>query len=316
MLHASLQQLRLFEATARLMSITRAAEEKHLTQPAVSIQMKKLEESVGMPLFETVGRKLHLTVAGHELYDACRDVLERLADLDASLADLQGEVAGPVNLVVVSSAKYFLPYLLGNFIKRYPKVEPRLRVTNRARLLERLDANEDHLYIMGQVPEELPVVEYPFLENVLVIVARPDHPLATQKNIPLKAIAQQRLIGREPGSGTRKAVEELFAKSGLKVSPYMELSGADEIKHGVMAGLGVAVLSLHSLRLELAANKIVILDVENFPLRRRWYAVHRQGKRLSLAAQTFLDYLQQEGEQEIEHLLTHDSAILAGTPDV
>ena len=316
MLHASLQQLRLFEATARLMSITRAAEEKHLTQPAVLIQMKKLEESVGMPLFETVGRKLHLTVAGHELYDACRDVLERLADLDAALADLQGEVAGPVNLVVVSSAKYFLPYLLGNFIKRYPKVEPRLRVTNRARLLERLDANEDHLYIMGQVPEDLPVVEYPFLENVLVIVARPDHPLATQKNIPLKAIAEQRLIGREPGSGTRKAVEELFAKSGLKVSPYMELSGADEIKHGVMAGLGVAVLSLHSLRLELAANKIVILDVENFPLRRRWYAVHRQGKRLSLAAQTFLDYLQQEGEQEIEHLLTHDSAILAGTPDV
>lgn len=315
MLHSSLQQLRLFEATARLKSITRAAEEKHLTQPAVSIQMKKLEEAVGMPLFEMVGRQLHLTVAGHELYGACRDVLQRLADLDATLTDLHGEVTGPINLVVVSSAKYFLPYLLGSFIARYPKVEPRLQVTNRARLLERLDANEDHLYVMGQVPEDLPVVEYPFLENILVPVARPDHPLARQKNIPLRTLAEQRLIGREPGSGTRKVVEELFAKAGLKASPYMELAGADEIKHGVMAGLGLAVLSLHSLRLELAAKKLVVLDVDKFPLRRRWYAVHRKGKRLSLAAQTFLDYLQQEGEQEIEHLLTHDIPVIIENSD-
>lgn len=305
MLHISLQQLRLFEAVARLKSITRAAEEKYLTQPAVSIQMKKLEEAVGMPLLETVGRQLHLTVAGQQLFDASRDILRRLADLDASLTDLQGEVAGPINLVVVSSAKYFLPYLLGNFISRYPKVEPRLQVTNRAHLLKRLDANEDHLYIMGQVPEELPVVEYPFLENILVVVARPDHPLAEQKNISLKTIAEQRMVGRELGSGTRKAVDELFSQAKLKVVPYMELGGADEIKHGVMAGLGLAVLSLHSLQLELAAHKLVVLDVEKFPLRRRWYAVHPKGKQLSLAAQTFLDYLQQEGEKEIEHLLMH-----------
>lgn len=303
MLHTSLQQLRLFEAVARLKSITRAAEEKYLTQPAVSIQMKKLEEAVGMPLFETVGRQLHLTVAGQQLFDASRDILRRLADLDASLTDLQGEVAGPVNLVVVSSAKYFLPYLLGSFISRYPKVEPRLQVTNRAHLLKRLDANEDHLYIMGQVPDELPVVEYPFLENILVVVARPDHPLAQQKNISLKTIAAQRMVGRELGSGTRKAVDELFAQAKLKIVPYMELGGADEIKHGVMAGLGIAVLSLHSLQLELAAHKLVVLDVEKFPLRRRWYAVHPKGKQLSLAAKTFLDYLQQEGEREIEHLL-------------
>lgn len=303
MLHISLQQLRLFEAVARLKSITRAAEEKYLTQPAVSIQMKKLEEAVGMPLFETVGRQLHLTVAGQQLFDASRDILRRLADLDASLTDLQGEVAGPVNLVVVSSAKYFLPYLLGSFISRYPKVEPRLQVTNRAHLLKRLDANEDHLYIMGQVPDELPVVEYPFLENILVVVARPDHPLAQQKNISLKTIAAQRMVGRELGSGTRKAVDELFAQAKLKIVPYMELGGADEIKHGVMAGLGIAVLSLHSLQLELAAHKLVVLDVEKFPLRRRWYAVHPKGKQLSLAAKTFLDYLQQEGEREIEHLL-------------
>lgn len=303
MIHATLQQLRLFEAVARLKGVTRAAEEVHLTQPAVSIQIKRLEEHIGSPLIEQVGRRINLTVAGQEVYDACRDVLQRLGDLEAALDDLRDEVSGPLNLVVVSSAKYFLPYLLGNFLGRYPMVKPRLIVTNRAKLLTRLSTNEDHLYIMGQVPEEMPVEEYPFLENVLVVVARPDHPLCRRRNIGMEEIVRQPVVGREPGSGTRKAVEELFAAAGLSITPYIEMGGADEIKHAVMAGLGIAVLSVHSLRLELAADKLRILDVNGFPLRRRWYAVHRKGKRLSRAAQGFLDYLQQEGEQEIAHLL-------------
>src|SRR5512143_1403540 len=303
MIHATLQQLRLFEAVARLKSYTRAAEEVHLTQPAVSIQVKRLEENVGMPLFEQVDKQMHLTVAGRELYDACRDVLQRLGDLDAALDNLKGEVAGPISLCVVSSAKYFLPYLLGSFMRRYPKVEPRLQVTNRARLLARLSANEDDLYIMGQVPEELPVDEHPFLENVLVVVAHPDHPLAKQKKITLEQLAKERFVGREAGSGTRKAVEEMFKERGLKVAPYIELSSNEAIKHGVLAGLGIAVLSQPSVRLELAAGELVVLDVEGFPLRRRWYAVHRKGKRLSRAAQTFLEYLQQEGEEEVRELL-------------
>lgn len=303
MIHATLQQLKLFEAVARLKSYTRAAEEVHLTQPAVSIQVKRLEENVGMPLFEQVDKQMHLTVAGRELYDACRDVLQRLGDLDAALDNLKGEVAGPISLCVVSSAKYFLPYLLGSFVRRYPKVEPRLQVTNRARLLARLSANEDDLYIMGQVPEELPVDEHPFLENVLVVVAHPSHPLAHEKVITLEQLAQERFVGREAGSGTRKAVEEMFEKRGLKIAPYIELSSNEAIKHGVLAGLGIAVLSQPSVRLELAAGELVVLDVEGFPLRRRWYAVHRKGKRLSRAAQTFLEYLQQEGEEEVRELL-------------
>jgi len=303
MIHATLQQLRLFEAVARLKSYTRAAEEVHLTQPAVSIQVKRLEENVGMPLFEQVDKQMHLTVAGRELYAACRDVLQRLGDLDAALDNLKGEVAGPINIVVVSSAKYFLPYLLGSFVRRYPKVEPRLQVTNRARLLSRLSANEDDLYIMGQVPEEMPVEEHPFLENVLVVVAHPDHPLAGQKKISLQQIAKERFVGREPGSGTRKAVEEMFQAQGLKVAPYIELSSNEAIKHGVLAGLGIAVLSHPSVRLELAAGELVVLEVEGFPLRRRWYAVHRKGKRLSRAAQTFLDYLKEEGEEELRELI-------------
>jgi DNA-binding transcriptional LysR family regulator len=303
MFHATLQQLRLFAAVAEHKSVTKAAEEVHLTQPAVSIQIKRLEGKVGMPLIEHIGKELHLTVAGEEVYDAAKDVLERLSDLENSLNDLQGEVAGPLNVHVVSSGKYFMPHLLGSFVRRYPKVEPRLQITNRASLLAGLAKNQSDLYIMGQPPEGVAVVEYPFLENILVVVARPDHPLAGKKKIPLARIAAERFVGRESGSGTRKAVEKLFRDKGLDITAYIELDSAEGIKQGVIGGLGIGVLSKHSLRLELDACELIVLDVAGFPLRRRWYVSHREGKRLSRAAQVFLQYLQEEGEEEVAHLL-------------
>jgi DNA-binding transcriptional LysR family regulator len=306
MFHATLQQLRLFAAVAEHKSVTRAAEEVHLTQPAVSIQIKRLEGKVGMPLIEHIGKELHLTVAGEEVYDAAKDVLERLGDLENTLNDLQGEVAGPLNVHVVSSGKYFMPHLLGSFVRRYPKVEPRLEITNRALLLSSLAKNQSDLYIMGQPPEEVSVIEYPFLENILVVVARPDHPLAGKRRISLARIAEERFVGRESGSGTRKAVEKLFHDKGLDISAYIELDSAEGIKQGVIGGLGIGVLSKHSLRLELDAGELVMLDVQGFPLRRRWYVSHREGKRLSLAAQVFLQYLQEEGEREVAHLLGLD----------
>ena len=306
MFHATLQQLRLFAAVAEHKSVTRAAEAVHLTQPAVSIQIKRLEARVGMPLIEHIGKELHLTVAGEEVYDAARDVLERLRDLENSLNDLQGEVAGPLNVHVVSSGKYFMPHLLGSFVRRYPKVEPRLEITNRARLLSSLAKNQSDLYIMGQPPEGVSVVEYPFLENILVVVARPDHPLAGQEKIPLERIAEERFVGRESGSGTRKSVEKLFHEAGLGISAYIELDSAEGIKQGVIGGLGIGVLSKHSLRLELDAGELIVLDVAGFPLRRRWYVSHREGKRLSRAAQLFLQYLQEEGEEEVAELLGLD----------
>ena len=306
MFHATLQQLRLFAAVAEHKSVTRAAEEVHLTQPAVSIQIKRLEGKIGMPLIEHIGKELHLTVAGEEVFDAAKDILGRLSDLETSLNDLRGEVAGPLNIHVVSSGKYFMPHLLGSFVRRYPKVEPRLEITNRASLLSSLAKNQSDLYIMGQPPEGVAVVEYPFLENILVVVARPDHPLAGKKKISLARIAEERFVGRESGSGTRKAVEKLFRAKGLDISAYIELDSAEGIKQGVVGGLGIGVLSKHSLRLELDAGELVILDVQGFPLRRRWYVSHREGKRLSRAAQVFLQYLQEEGEQEVAHLLALD----------
>ena len=306
MFHATLQQLRLFAAVAEHKSVTRAAEDVHLTQPAVSIQIKRLEAKVGMPLIEHIGKELHLTVAGEEVFEAAKDVLERLNDLETSLNDLRGEVAGPLNVHVVSSGKYFMPQLLGSFVRRYPRVEPRLQITNRASLLVSLAKNQSDLYIMGQPPEGVSVVEYPFLENILVVVARPDHPLAGRKRIPLTEIAKERFVGRESGSGTRKAVEKLFRDKGLDISAYIELDSAEGIKQGVIGGLGIGVLSKHSLRLELDAGELVVLDVAGFPLRRRWYVSHREGKRLSRAAQLFLQYLQEEGEAEVAHLLAID----------
>ena len=306
MIRATLQQLRVFQAVAAHRSFTKAAEEIHLTQPGVSIQVKRLEELLGVTLFEKMGNQVYLTAEGQELLATCNDLFDRLTQFEERLKALRGEISGILNICVISSAKYFLPLLLGSFVRRHPRVEPRLKVTNRANLLARLANNEDDLYITGLVPEDIPVIEHPFLENILVVVAHPTHPLARKKGITLEQLSKERFVGREPGSGTRKAVEELFQSQGLKITPYIELNSAEAIKQGVMAGLGLAVLSQHSLSLESAAKKLVVLDVKGFPLRRRWYAVHRKGKHLSRSAQAFLDYLQKEGEEEINHMLSEN----------
>lgn len=302
----TLQQMRLLAAVAKEKSITRAAEAVNLTQPSVSMQIRSLEDKVGQKLTEQVGKQLHLTRAGQVVFDACTDVLARIDEMQTDLENLQGEVAGPLNVAVVSSAKYFLPQLLGSFTRRYPNVEPRLQITNRDKLLARLNANEDDIYVMGLIPEHYPVVRHRFLENVIAVVAHPDNPLVGEKNITLERLARERLLRREPGSGTRRAVQALFDSKGVEIRTHIELDDSEAIKQGVISGLGIAFLSLHSLRLELAAGELVVLDVEGFPFRRRWYAVHREGKHLSNAAQTFLDYLLQEGEEEVAHLLHMD----------
>lgn len=296
----TIQQMRLFEAVARLGSITRAAAEVNLTQPSVSMQVKTLEEKIGQPLTEQIGKSLRLTRAGEEVAAAARDVLARISEMEAALDDMNRSVAGPLSVAVVSTAKYFLPELLGAFKRRYPRVEPRLTIANRETVLARIAGNADDLYIMGRTPEAEAVIAHPFRENVIVFVARPDHPLVGQARIPLARLMEENVIRREAGSGTRAAVESLCAAAGVRLGAHMEFDDAEAIKHGVISGLGVAYLSLHALRLELAAGEIVLLDVEGFPLRRRWFAVYREGKRLTNAAQAFLDYLLDEGAREPE----------------
>lgn len=296
-MHLTLQQLKLFESVSRLGSYTKAAEELFITQPAVSIQIKRLETQVGLPLFEKVGKKIFLTAAGKAMYATSLDILNRVNDFKNSIEELKGDVKGPLQLSVVTTAKYFLPNLLGVFLQQYPEVEPKLKFTNRARVIERLMNNDDDFVVMGQIPKDDNLDAHPFLTNILSIVAPADHPLANKKNITIKEIAEQRFLIREMGSGTRYVFDQLLKQHGVQIEPYMELGSSEALKQAVMAGLGIAVLSLHSVQLELEVNKLTILDVEGFPLKRRWYAVHLKGRKLSLVARTFLDFILKESHR-------------------
>ena len=297
MKHATLHQLKVFEAIAHFGSFTRAAEELCLTQPTVSQQMKQLTKAVGLPLFEQIGKRLYLTDAGQEVLTVGRDISERLSQLEMTLADLKGLKQGNLRLAVTTTAKYFVPRLLGPFRQRYPGIKISLKVTNRQRLLERLSENLDDLYILGQPPEHLDISLRPFLENPLVVLAPHDHPLAQQKNIPLQRLAQEPFIMREPGSGTRMAVERFFAENRASIKVEMEIGSNEAIKQSIVGGLGVSVLSRYVLALEGIKGPLTILDVEGFPLQLHWYVLYPSRKHLSVVASTFLEYLLDEGKR-------------------
>jgi LysR family transcriptional regulator, low CO2-responsive transcriptional regulator len=296
-MHLTFQQLKLFEAVSRLGSYTRAAEELFLTQPAVSIQIKRLEAQAGLALFEQIGKKTFPTAAGKIMYGASTDILNRVGDLKNSLEELKGTVKGSLQISVVSTSKYFLPKLLGSFLQQYPEVDPKLKFTNRARVIERLMNNDDDFVIMGQVPKDENLEAYPFLNNIIGIVAPANHPWANRKNIPIEELANQRFLNREIGSGTRYVFDQLLKEHEVQIEPYMELGSSEALKQAVMADLGITVLSLHSVQLERKMNKLTVLDVANFPLKRRWYAVHLKGRKLSLVARTFLDFILEESHR-------------------
>ncbi len=293
----TLRQLQILLAVARHGGYTRAAEALHLTQPTVSMQVKKLSDNIGLPLFEQRGKKLQPTIAGTKTLAASQDILNRLELLGGEITSLTGEMKGELHIAVVTTAKYFMPHLLGVFVHRYPDVQPRLFVTNREKVLQRLQENQDDLLIMGKVPEELDVAATPFLDNDLVVIAPPGHHLANKRAIPLKQLLNERFLLRESGSGTRLAMDKLFSDHNLTLTPYMELGSIEAIKQAVMAGLGISVMSRYNLRLELDSSKMCILDVKGFPLRRHWFAVHASQQKLSLVSQTFLDFIRSEGSQ-------------------
>ncbi|MCL4471827.1 MAG: LysR substrate-binding domain-containing protein [Gammaproteobacteria bacterium] len=296
MKHATLRQLKVFEAVARNLSFTRAAEELHLTQPTVSIQLKQLTDIVGLPLLEQIGKRIHLTDAGCELLVVCQSIFEGLFRFEMLVSDMKGVKAGKLRLAVITTAKYFIPRLLGPFCERYPGIDVSLKVTNRERILQRMAGNEDDLYILGQPPEHVDTRVEPFLENPLVVLAPRNHPLAGVKNIPLPRLAQESFLMREPGSGTRLATERFFAEHGLSLKVRMELGSNEAIKQAVAGGLGVAVLSAHTMALERAGGELVFLDVDGFPIRRHWYVASPRDKQPSVVALAFLDFLRGEGK--------------------
>ena len=300
MLHVTLRQLQVFEAVARHLSFSRAAEELHLTQPAVSMQIRQLEASVGLPLFEQIGKKIFLTEAGNEVYHYSRSIAQQLTEAEAVLSEMKGLRRGRLNISVVSTANYFAPQLLALFCQRNQDVTLSLKVVNREELLHQLASNEMDLGVMGQPPEGLDIVAEPFMENPLVVVAPPSHPLVTERDIPLSRLAQETFIVREQGSGTRSAMERFFQQHGLNLATGMEMSTNEAIKQAVQAGMGLGVVSVHTIALELETRRLVVLDVESFPILRHWYVIHRKGKRLSAMAQAFKDFLLKEATQVMQ----------------
>lgn len=293
MRRSTLRQLEVFEAIVRFGSFTRAAEELFLTQPTVSLQIKKLTDAVGLPLFEQIGKKIYLTDAGRELHQMNLDIFERFERFEMVTSNMKGMKAGKLRLAVVTTAKYFAPRLLGMFCRDYPGVEVSLKVSNREQTLERLVSNRDDLYILGQPPKEIDVVAETFLKNPLVVLASVNHPLANEKKITLQRIVKESFLSRESGSGTRIATERFFANQGFKPNIRMELGSNEVIKQAIIGGLGISILSRHTLALDMPIGQLVVLDVQGFPINRHWYYAYPAGKQLSIVAQVFLEYLQQ-----------------------
>ena len=296
-INVSLRQLRVFEAVARLSNYTRAAEELHLSQPAVSMQVHQLEDSVGLPLFERLGKAIVLTEAGREIYQYSRSINRSLQEMEEVVEALKGVNRGRLHLAVASTVNYFAPRLLAIFHQRYPGITPRLDVTNRESLVRLLDANSIDLALMGVPPENVDVEAEAFMDNPLVVIAPPDHPWAGERGIPLDRLAQEVFVMREAGSGTRQAMERFFREAGVTIRHGMQMTRNEAVKQAVRSGLGLSVVSTHTIELELETGRLVTLDVQGFPLPRQWYLVYRRGKRLSPAAAAFRDFVLREGPQ-------------------
>lgn len=290
-MHITLRHLKIFEAVARCGSISRAAAEVHLTQPAVSMQIKQLEERVGLPLLEQVGKRLFLTEAGREFERHARDIAERMVGLHTAMDQFRGLERGQLRLAVVSTAIYFLPRLIADFNRRHPGVRVNLQVANREQVLSSLLDNRTDLAITGRPPDSLDVLAQHFMDNPLVVIAAPTHPLASLEVVPLQRLAEETLVVREAGSGTRAAMERHFAAHRLAYRAGCELSTNEALKQAVRAGLGLGVVSLQTIELELQSACLVVLPVEGFPIVRKWYLLHRTQKRLSDAARTFHEML-------------------------
>lgn len=300
-LHArigTIRQLEILLAVYQQGSITAASKALHLTQPTVSMQLRKLSDAVGAPLYDQIGRKLVFSDAGKAVVSSAREVLECFSRLDMTLADLKGLKAGTLKLAVVTTAKYFIPHLLGDFLKYYPDIDIDFKVGNRQQIINRLNDGEDDFYVFSHPPadQELELIE--FLPNPLVAIAPQNHPLASQTAIPLEIFAQEPFLMRENGSGTRYAVEQHLGRMNTPLNIRMTIESNEAIKHAVMSGLGVSMLSGHTLTFG-GSTGLVQLDVQQLPINTTWYLARQQAKQPSVVARTFLEHIEEVGRERL-----------------
>ena len=303
MKNATLRQLKVFETVARLNSFSRAAEELHLTQPAVSTQVKTLEGHAGVALFEQLGRQIYLTAAGTELLHHSRVIIQQFQEAEAAMTQFMGVAGGKLNVAVISAGDYFFPRLLVEFIGRHQGVVVNFTVHNREELLSQMASNLTDLAIMVRPPHELDVTSEAFAPHPYVIVAPTGHPLAAERAIPIERVTREPFVVREQGSDTWHSMEEGFGKHLAGLNIAMQIKSTETIKQAVIAGLGLGFLSAHTIAQELRNGSLAVLDVQGFPLMLNWYVVHRRNKRLPPVAQAFKDFLLCEGAGLIEQIM-------------
>ncbi len=291
-MNITFRQLQIFRSAATHLSFTDAAAELFLTQPAVSIQIKQLESAVGIPLYEKLGKKIHLTEAGEIMFRFSCDIHRQFIETEKDLENLKGVDGGLLQISVATTVNYYVAQVLSKFYQNHKGVRISLDVTNRARLIDKLENNETDLVLMGPVPNDLDLIVEPFMENPLVIIAPPNHPLVDEEQIPLRKLKDDTLLMREVGSGTRMEMERFFLeKKNFKLISTIEMNSNEAIKQSVEAGLGLGIVSMHTIKLEKEVGRLKVLDVINFPIIQDWNIVYRKGKRLSLAAETFREFI-------------------------
>ncbi len=308
MKHVTLRQLRVFAAAARHMNFSRAAEELHLSQPAVSTQIKEFASYVGLPLFERIGRRTYLTPAGEEMLQCAKAITQRMKEAEDALARLKGITGGRLNVAVISAGDYFFPRVLAAFGADHPGVTFNLTVHNREGLLRYLADNLTDLAVVVRPPRDMDIVAVPFAPHPYVIVAAPDHPLAGMRQIPRAALNRERFVQREQGSDTWNSMREVFGRQFPRLNIAMEIRSTETIKQAVVAGMGIAFLSAHTIGLDLRVGNLVVLDVQDFPAMLNWYLVHNRTKRLPPVAAAFKDFLLREGAALIEQLVRFEFA--------
>jgi DNA-binding transcriptional LysR family regulator len=286
-MNVTFRQLKLFMALADTGSVSAAAQRMHVTQPTASMQLKDVADAVGLPLYDVISRKVHLTEAGEELARTARTMLDQWEAFEQRMAAFQGMARGRLRVAVVSTAKYFIPGLLGSFCDSHPEVDISLEVLNRDQVVTRLRANMDDLYVMSQPPDDMALQDDILMPNPLYLVAPASHPLAGQAAITLAQLASSRFVLRERGSGTRMATDRTFKQHGFAPANWLELGSNEAIRESVASKLGVAVLSSHALDSGMADARIAVLDVEGFPIQSQWHLVWLKGKQLSPLAGVF-----------------------------
>jgi len=303
MKHATLRQLKVFESVARLLSFSRAAEELHLTQPAVSTQIRKLEEHAGLPLFEQFGKKIYLTPAGAELLDISRGIIQQFELAETAMTQFKGVSGGKLNVAVISAGDYFFPRLLVEFIGRHQGVVLNFTVHNREELLAQMAANLTDLAIMVRPPVDAEMQSEAFAPHPYVIVAAPTHRLVGERGIRVDRLVCEPFVVREKGSDTWQSMQEGFGTHLAKLNIAMEIKSTETIKQAVIAGMGLGFVSAHTIAQELRSESLKVLDVQGFPLMLHWYVVQRRHKRLAPVAQAFKEFLLTEGAAQIAQAL-------------